>query len=827
MINLEKEYELSDEARYRLQSFLDRFCSGTLSQSYGLGHLLYACHASFPLLLSAELANLIWLNFKNYPFQEGRATTQVDPVAVADLLLSPLCRQVGYQRYEIYPEIRSFLLSRLLDDSWFQQYGIRIEGRERLTDLALFLRQYLHLKISVNSPDGAGFRQLNQWAVQAWLTPGSMAKEMAEAFKRNTDARNEHGQLWLSTQLDKIDLQYQWNDKTYADDENALTPFYRLYYYSQARKEQLLKAETTTIHAYSQEIANFVETGNIGQETAIALPLLRSAAERTQRKINNIQRILVLSVESGGEGLLESNADPANNPVKLLQQAVTRFHTQDNNPEKRIVESVYLQDNQAIWQTISQAFAILEPNEEDTFLFIYSGQPADFTFERYINKHTGVSSPFPLPQIMEVKARTISVIISPTCVFDRPNDKDTIIFATRREVAPGPPYNVPTPFRLPEAMLNALLGNERDLCFKDLFLLLKQQNLPTRVADDTPLLLATVANFRRKIGTGQSTETEHYFLVYYNAGLEYWHVIDEDFKFILLGSTTAVLDYDTENYIQGARGQVSLNQRDNLLLFDGLTEGLNHGELYKLQTVRHGLTYFIRVGFSGLDDTGSPPGEEIRAALDALQPDVFSLWGHLEEKANPDDTTPNNYYGLLIIDLQGSPNGIVYRLTYHSPQNEPEISWAVATRQDIVPSVKKFIRYNYLYTLSPVQQSYVQYQELDITVNARWTIGENKSTLYIRDGKINFNPFEIEVLNHDSFRIYLDIYLLTPDFGITELSGLNLNSVPPSGTYKLTLPQPDLLKQMASEDWNGEIRLLISRDPLQHDFSQTGIAANP
>ncbi len=239
MPGLESQDELlSDEAKHRLQLFYDRYCRGPLYNSYGLGHLVYACHASFPLLLSPELANLIWVNFKNYHLQNSDDIGQSDLVAVSDLLQSPLCRQIGFQRYEIYPEIRSFLLFLLAEGSGFMRFGLAIEGRERITDLAHFLQQYLQLKIVANSPDGAGFRQINEWAVQAWLTPRLLARELTRAFQTNAKGNNEHGQLWLATQMDKLKLQYERNVKSDTLDDESLYPFYRIYYYGKARAEQ-------------------------------------------------------------------------------------------------------------------------------------------------------------------------------------------------------------------------------------------------------------------------------------------------------------------------------------------------------------------------------------------------------------------------------------------------------------------------------------------------------------------------------------------------------------------------------------------------------------
>jgi hypothetical protein len=822
MLNLEKEYELSDEAKYRLQSFFDRYCSGPMVRNYGLGHFLYACHASFPLLLSADLANLIWLNFKNYQFLDSKTIASMDAVAVTDVLLSPLCRPIGHQRYELYPEIRSFLLSRLSDSSWFAQYGIKIDGRERLTDLALFLRQYLYLRISTNTPDAAGFRQINRWAADAWLSPRTMAKEIAEAFKRNADARNEHGQLWLSTQLDKLQLQYQWDLKSHADDENALSPFYRLYYYSQARKEQLTEAQTTTVHRYSLEIANFVETGAVDPGTPINLPLLQSAAERTERKIRHIQRLIFFGIAS---------LPDVGDSVDLLREAVDRFQFQAGNREKLNIESVYLKGTQVNRGNISRSIAKAAPNEEDILFFFYSGRLIETQnlgyFEAYDDQGR-LQFHFPLQEMLNTGARTVAVLVAPAGISYLPDPRNVLILASRQEqedpAVTG--YEPNMPFL--QFLLDTILGVEKDLCYKDLFILLKRRAFSNPYTGEGALVLTTIANFSRAVLTGRLTETLHYYILFYDAGFESWRVVDEDFKWITLNGNAYVLDYSTEVPIPGVVGEVFVNRQDNLLRFNGNLDGLQREKFYKIQTQRHELDYVIMpaADFSGTAAVDNPPDEEIRAALNSLKPDVFSAWGNLREISPGDkdlDTlVKSSYYGLLVVTIKGAIGAIKYHLGYYSSSGS-YFDWQVHTRQDLAPSVTKFIRYNYLHDLFSNQEFYVRYRDLDVFVSLTWRIGDNKSPMYIRDGKIYFYGLDIDIQNNEPFRVFIDLYLLTADLAIRKMTTGPITTVPSNS--KLTLTQNDaaLLRIMAAEDFQNNIKMLISRDPMQHDFSQSGI----
>src|SRR5687768_4796954 len=119
--------KLSEENYIRLQLFYNRFCEGPLHSKYGLGHLVYACHAAFPLILTPELANLIWVNFNRYSINNNE-DGKINPIAVTDFLLSSLCHPISHKQYEVIPEIRGYLLYLLNDGAWFRRYGIQLNG---------------------------------------------------------------------------------------------------------------------------------------------------------------------------------------------------------------------------------------------------------------------------------------------------------------------------------------------------------------------------------------------------------------------------------------------------------------------------------------------------------------------------------------------------------------------------------------------------------------------------------------------------------------------------------------------------------------------------
>ena len=91
--------------------------------------LSLACHASLPVLLSADFVHLLRINFFNGHSDNGE---ELPPEAERDLLFSDLCTELGGGLYEIPADIRTTLLKRLLNE-----YGM-----DRLKEVSALLWSY-------------------------------------------------------------------------------------------------------------------------------------------------------------------------------------------------------------------------------------------------------------------------------------------------------------------------------------------------------------------------------------------------------------------------------------------------------------------------------------------------------------------------------------------------------------------------------------------------------------------------------------------------------------------------------------------------------------
>ncbi|MBE9188603.1 CHAT domain-containing protein [Microcoleus sp. LEGE 07076] len=151
-------------ARRRIEAFEKRF---------GKTHLTFACHAAFPLALTPDLLYKLWANFQRdiHGFVLG-----IPWVAVADLLLSSLCDEVGRELYEMDTAVRNSLLNRLKEDDNF--------GQQRINELSDFLLVYVRQQLQSNDQDVRDFAQAQRWTALAYTRPSEVAQELKATLKQ-------------------------------------------------------------------------------------------------------------------------------------------------------------------------------------------------------------------------------------------------------------------------------------------------------------------------------------------------------------------------------------------------------------------------------------------------------------------------------------------------------------------------------------------------------------------------------------------------------------------------------------------------------------------
>jgi formylglycine-generating enzyme required for sulfatase activity len=131
------------------------------AQRFGTLHGDLAAHAAFPLVLTPDLLYRLWASF----------LPQIPWTTVSDILLSPLCREVGYELYEMDPGIRNILLGELREDSRF--------GESRLRELAQFLREYVRVDLQADDPDQRELADAQRLTALAHTEPDEAARQIA------------------------------------------------------------------------------------------------------------------------------------------------------------------------------------------------------------------------------------------------------------------------------------------------------------------------------------------------------------------------------------------------------------------------------------------------------------------------------------------------------------------------------------------------------------------------------------------------------------------------------------------------------------------------
>ncbi len=146
-------------ANQRIKSFEKRF---------GEAHLYLAYHGAFPLALTPDLLYRLWAKFQQDIYGE---VLDIPWIAVADLLLSSLCDEVGHELYEMVLPVRNELLKRLKEDKRF--------GQQRIDELSEFLLEYAQQLLYSDDPDIRDFARVQQWIALAYTRPSDASHELA------------------------------------------------------------------------------------------------------------------------------------------------------------------------------------------------------------------------------------------------------------------------------------------------------------------------------------------------------------------------------------------------------------------------------------------------------------------------------------------------------------------------------------------------------------------------------------------------------------------------------------------------------------------------
>jgi CHAT domain-containing protein len=157
------------------------------AQKFNRAHLDLACHAAFPQTLTPDLLYQIWLRF----------VPQAPWTAVARIILSRLCREVGYELYEMDIDVRNLLLTELKEDKRF--------GEQRLNELAEFYNNYLKQQFGSEEREEEDLTQPQYWiALASTSSKQKLSQKIAKAIELRLKQENWKELFRLASSIEAV-----------------------------------------------------------------------------------------------------------------------------------------------------------------------------------------------------------------------------------------------------------------------------------------------------------------------------------------------------------------------------------------------------------------------------------------------------------------------------------------------------------------------------------------------------------------------------------------------------------------------------------------------
>ncbi len=841
---------LSQSSKEKLDYYFQRFCEGENGRRYGVAHIVYACHASFPLLLSPALANLIWLNFKNFTLQKTASilpeTKDIDAVVVSDFLLSSLVRPVAAKQYETIPEIRTYLLYLLMDGRWFALQGITGFGSPRLKELAQFVWQYTNDKSVQKENSAKGFIKVNEWAALAYLQPDKLAIDMAMALQENFKTNNELGQLHLNLLMDRFDDQFELQIKEKDQPKNA---FINLHTYSKANKAKLFERSIDTISDLLAEITpEFIGQKN-SNTTLLEFPVEKLAGQRMQRKKNGVQRVLSLLIG------IDKYADPSINQLAGYTQSVDQIgdFLRTLNLKSFETEIIKILTNEVatregIIDAIREIYS--RCNAEDICLIYLASHGANSNYTentvipfdyRRENSQNGISNSDFLEIVTRSnfnKCQSVFLLSSNTGYYKWVNENDIFIGAVRhtlKRMIQSPSFSGSSFGKSFQEIINQTEGK---IIYRDMYLWLnfKMEN-DFEHSEENPVMLTSRENLDNYFLTKNPVGPHNYSLIAFNKQIPVWQPVDEDFKTPLLNTEYTIHAYGSNDFPETVYGQLYHNGTH--LIFDPYSNLLLPEKLYKIYSYQNLLTTYIhysREQYRGI-------AAKIAERLGNFQPGHFSMWngikafvGDLYNVAEQKNTRHGR--GELAIHVADIGNNYHFHAAYFSSDRQnfiDNIAWNVPDEKTLINSINKFAGYCFFKNL--LLEDYLGIAHLQAGIQYQWSTGKERiplsetnmpvyidnNSFTVQEDKIRFNPLDIFIINHEEYPLFYDVYLVASDFTIKKISPDSNKIVENKSPAIITMNEPVLLDKIFSNNLTAQVKVLLSRDPIRYDFSQTGI----
>ncbi len=341
----------------QLQSYLQRFQNG----QYGEGHALFTAMAAFPVFLTPELLYKLWLNFQAYRDEAGDKR-KIHRIAVSDLLLSGLLRELAVDIYEIQPSIRTALLSCL--EKRFR------EKRNILRELAEFILYYVRSYQLEGESVTTAVREAQEWNALAYVDPAAAVRQIREALSGSIAAGSPTRQLRINLLLQRLDQQYSHTNRA----TGQLGAFRTLVDYSQGMSEFIQGKHRKALQRFRnlEQRAPLSSTGGTNLKQ-VKMPIPKAIYEGLQQpssETESLEQSQVFALFVGidrytGLPPLKGSIQEANEMAYLISQLIPKERLQSNTVLDAAAHKKLILGN---WQDYLQ-----QAREDDVVLFYFAG----------------------------------------------------------------------------------------------------------------------------------------------------------------------------------------------------------------------------------------------------------------------------------------------------------------------------------------------------------------------------------------------------------------------------------------------------------------------
>ena len=306
-------------AQKQIDAFKQKFFALNGSGQHDNGHYVLAMQAAVPVFFSPDLLYRLWQNFRTFQFL-GQEEKIIHEVAVSDLLLSPLCKESGFDMYEMPAEVRDILLKDLQQTL----------GADRVKSIATFLEAYS--EVNYREPGMENFRSVQQWAALSLTNPNAAVKQVSEALSGAVANNNVGEQLRLAVLLEKL--------APNANEFSELLPL-----------GEGIRAHSlgNTEHVVKMPVLRTTPSESGTTLLTMLLPeTLRGKVERqieTQTTVSPLEERLQKCRESGGKVLDLSNLDLEELPKETFEFSGLENLILSKNPLKQLPKEIAMFGN--------------------------------------------------------------------------------------------------------------------------------------------------------------------------------------------------------------------------------------------------------------------------------------------------------------------------------------------------------------------------------------------------------------------------------------------------------------------------------------------------